>query len=99
MVVEAAPAITHAAVVEIMMPAAVRQAMAPKADTPPTLALGEISTRLGFNCTSAFLATLGFEATTVKAAKLFHESDFPTICKALIEHIAEVAEQFDAVPA
>lgn len=94
----AAAAITHAHVVQ-QMPATVRQAMAPKADTVPTLALGEISTRLGFNCTSAFLATLGFEATTVKAAKLFHEGDFPAICQALIAHIGEVSEQFDAVAA
>ena len=83
-----------------LMPATVRQAMAPKpAETPPTLALGEISTRLGFNCTSAFLATLGFEATTVKAAKLYHPDDFPAICQALIAHISEVSEQFDAVTA
>lgn len=63
-----------------------------KQDSVPTLALGTISDRLGFNVTSAFLATLGFEATTVKAAKLFHESDFPLICRALIEHIESVCE-------
>ena len=73
-------------------PAIVRQAMTPKPQTPPTMALGEISARLGFNCTSAFLASLGFEATTVKAAKLFHEEDFPAICRALIEHIESVCE-------
>ncbi len=66
---------------------------APKGREPtPTLALGAISERLGFNVTSAFLATLGFEATTVKAAKLFHDSDFPLICRALIEHIETVCE-------
>jgi hypothetical protein len=54
---------------------------------PPTLALGEISNRLGFNVTSAFLASLGFEAVAVKAAKLFHEHDFPLICAALVRHI------------
>lgn len=63
-----------------------------KQDSVPTLALGTISERLGFNVTSAFLATLGFEATTVKAAKLFHDSDFPLICRALIEHIESVCE-------
>ena len=63
-----------------------------KQDSVPSLALGAISERLGFNVTSAFLATLGFEATTVKAAKLFHESDFPLICRALIEHIESVCE-------
>lgn len=88
------PPVTHADVVQIMMPATVRQAMAPapKPQTPPTLELGEISTRLGFNCTSVFLASLGFEATTVKAAKLFHEEDFTAICRALIEHIESVCE-------
>ena len=56
------------------------------------MTLGTISERLGFNVTSAFLATLGFEATTVKAAKLFHEEDFPAICRALIEHIESICE-------
>jgi putative phage-type endonuclease len=90
MVAEAAPAVTHEVVAKIMMPPAVRQAMAPKADTAPTLTLGEISGRLGFNVTSAFLATLGFEATTVKAAKLFQAEDFDAIGKAIIEHIENV---------
>lgn len=63
-----------------------------KPTTPPSMTLGEISTRLGFNVTSVFLASLGFEATTVKAAKLFHEEDFPAICRALIEHIESVCE-------
>lgn len=94
MVTEVAPAVT-----QVMMPATVRQAMAPKPTSAPTLALGTISERLGFNCTSAFLATLGYEATTVKAAKLFQESDFPAICKAIKAHISEVQEQFEAVAA
>ena len=94
MVTEVAPAVT-----QVMMPATVRQAMAPKPTSAPTLALGTISERLGFNCTSAFLATLGYEATTVKAAKLFQESDFPAICKAIKAHISEVQEQFEPVAA
>ena len=102
MVVATIPAgttVTHAVIAEIMMPATVRQAMAPKPTSAPTLALGTISERLGFNCTSAFLATLGYEATTVKAAKLFQESDFPAICKAIKAHISEVQEQFEPVAA
>jgi len=96
MVVEAAPAapapeLTHTQVVQ-QMPATVRQAMAPKPVAAPTMSLGEISTRLGFNVTSAFLASLGFEATTVKAAKLFHSEDFTAIGKAIIEHIETVCE-------
>lgn len=92
-VVEAAPALTHAQVVQ-QMPATVRQAMAPAPtrSATPTMTLGEISTKLGFNVTSVFLASLGFEATTVKAAKLFHEEDFPSIGKAIIEHIEKVCE-------
>lgn len=93
----AAAAVTHAQVVQ-QMPATVRRAMAP-AETPPTLTLGEISTRLSFNVTSAFLATLGFEATTVKAAKLYHSDDFPAICEAIKTHISEVQDQFEPVAA
>lgn len=87
--------ITHEASVAVM-PASVRQAMAPKPDSAPTLTLGEISKRLsgeaetGLNVTSAFLSTLGFEATTVKAAKLYQESDFPAIGLAIIKHIEKV---------
>lgn len=94
--------VTHETVAAIMMPPAVRQAMAPaaqKPETAPTLALGVISERLGVNVTSAFLATLGFEATVVKAARLFHEQDFPAICEAIKAHISEVQEQFEAVAA
>jgi len=87
MVVEAAP-------IQVVqqMPAAVRQAMAPAPATAPTMTLGTISERLGFNCTSAFLAQLGFEDTTVRAAKLYHAEDFQAIGKAIIEHIESVCE-------
>lgn len=61
-----------------------------KAATPPTMSLGEISTKLGFNVTSVFLASLGFEAVTVKAAKLFQHEDFPLICAAIVQHINDV---------
>lgn len=98
-----APAnLTHAQVVE-QMPPAVRQAMAPKPaakpETPPSLALGTISERLGFNCTSAFLATLGYEAAPVKAARLYHEEDFIAICEAIKTHISEVQDHFEPVAA
>ncbi len=95
---DGAPTLTHTQVVQ-QMPVTVRQAMAPKPDTPPTMTLGEISTRLGFNVTSVFLATLGFEATTVKAEKLYHSDDFPSICEAIKSHISEVQEQFEPVTA
>ena len=98
MVVEAAPAITHEAAVAVM-PASVRQAMAPKPTTEPTLTLGTISNRLCFSVTSVFLASLGFEATTIKASKLFHEEDFPAICEAIKTHISEVQDQFEPATA
>lgn len=93
----AAPVVQTPAVVTVSAkPAQIVRGNVPaqsvKQDSVPSLALGAISERLGFNVTSAFLATLGFEATTVKAAKLFHESDFPLICRALIEHIESVCE-------
>jgi hypothetical protein len=70
----------------------VTEAMRERPTTPPALSLGQISERLGFNVTSVFLASLGFEATTVKAAKLFHEDDFPRICQALVRHINQVSQ-------
>ncbi|WP_219117122.1 hypothetical protein [Janthinobacterium sp. UMAB-56] len=58
---------------------------------PPTLRLGQISDRLGFAVTAVFLETLGFApAATDKAAKLYHEADFPGMCSALRRHIADV---------
>lgn len=95
---EPVAALTHEAAVAVM-PASVRQAMAPKPTSAPTLSLGEISTRLGFNVTSVFLASLGFEATTVKAAKLYHIEDFTAICEAIKAHISEVQEQFEPATA
>jgi len=60
-------------------------------EAPPSLKLGEISGRLGFTVTAEFMAKLGFApAATDKNSKLFHESDFPNICAALLRHIAEV---------
>lgn len=64
-------------------------------DAEPTLKLGEISSRMGFNLTAEFLHGLGFEPAKIdRASKLFHEADFPAICNALIDHIKEVSEQY-----
>lgn len=66
---------------------------------PATLKLGEICARLGITMTAAFVAdTLGIaHSATDKAAKLYRESDFPKICRALAAHaercaLAEPAE-------
>lgn len=62
----------------------------------PTLKLGEICERLGFTVTADFLASLGFEATVERNAKLYRESDWPAICEALIQHINTVSDQVTA---
>jgi predicted phage-related endonuclease len=95
----AAAAVPFEAVVAIM-PATVRKAMAPKPATPPSLRIGEIANRLGFGITESFLRTMEFPPAGKQGASvLYHEADFPAICQALIAHIAEVSEQFDAVAA
>lgn len=62
--------------------------------TPPSLSVGQIAKRLGFNLTGDFIKGLGFEAAAhVNNAKLYHESDFPAICRALIQHVEAVIEE------
>ncbi|MGV8869321.1 MAG: YqaJ viral recombinase family protein [Janthinobacterium svalbardensis] len=64
---------------------------ASKPSTPPTLRLGQIGERLGFALTADFVLSLGFApAATDKAAKLYHESSFPSMCAALNRHISAV---------
>ncbi|MDE1010936.1 MAG: YqaJ viral recombinase family protein [Paraburkholderia fungorum] len=55
----------------------------------PTLRLGQINERLApIALTADGLASLGFtHAATDKAAKLYHESDFESICAALMRHV------------
>lgn len=66
-----------------------------RAHTPPSLRLGQISERLGFNVTAAFLGTLGFEpAGRDKSAVLFHEHDFKAICAAILRHVSAVQAKF-----
>lgn len=91
----AAPAPAHSQVVQ-QMPASVRQAMAPKPTTPPGLRIGEIANRLGFGITESFLRHMDFvPAGKQGASVLYHETDFPLICQALITHISEVQEQYE----
>lgn len=64
---------------------------AAKPSTPPTLRLGQISDRLGFTVTASFMESLGFApAATDKAAKLYHEGDFKSMCAAICRHISAV---------
>ncbi len=60
---------------------------------PPSLRLGQITERLGFVVTADFMLTLGFApAATDKAAKLYHESSFPSMCNALLRHISNIRD-------
>ena len=62
-----------------------------RAHTPPTLRLGQISDRLGFTVTASFMESIGFApAATDKAAKLYHEGDFKSMCAAICRHISAV---------
>lgn len=63
----------------------------PDADEPATLRLGQINERLApISLSVAGLADLGItHSATDKAAKLYRESDFQRICRALIERIEQ----------
>ena len=86
-----APAIVAPLAIELVA----KQAPASR-NSAPTLKLGMISERLGFTLTEAFLHTLGFEfAALDRTSKLYHESDFPLICDALIAHIGTVENEYE----
>lgn len=60
-------------------------------DCGKTIKLGEICARIGVTVNAEFLASLGFAATVEKGAKLYPESQFPTICRKLSDHILKAA--------
>ncbi len=68
-----------------------RVPIAPKTDERITL--GQINALLApVSISAAGLAELGFQpVATVKAAKLYNESDFPAICRAIAQHLIEMA--------
>jgi putative phage-type endonuclease len=72
--------------------AAPAQATAPKADEAPTLKLGTINERLGFNVSADFLEGLGIHALKAGNSRLYRQSDWPRICDALMAHLADVRE-------
>lgn len=60
---------------------------------PPTLKLGAIADRLGFQLTANFLDSLGFKPAAADGrALLFQEQDFIRICNSLIRHIKSVSQ-------
>jgi len=105
----AAPAVPFEAVVA-MMPASVRQAMAP-ADSMPVntdedngerLTLTQINALLApIQLSATGLAELGFpHVATDKSAKLYRECDLVPMCRAIHKHASNVAaKRREAVPA
>lgn len=60
---------------------------------PPTLNMGTINTRLKLMLNSAFLTELGFPPPARSTnTMLWHEQDWPRICDALIQHVAEARD-------
>lgn len=61
----------------------------------PTLRLGQICERIApLSITADGLAALGFvHAGTDKAAKLYHESEFPAMCYAISNHVLSAINQ------
>lgn len=61
-------------------------------DNGARINLGGIKDRLGFTITADFLESLGFAPVDItKTAKLYRASDFPAICRALVNHIQAVS--------
>ena len=56
------------------------------------ITVGEISKRLGFIVTAAFLETMGFKPAAFKlTSKLYLESDYQSICNAICLHVQSSA--------
>lgn len=73
-------------------PESIANAMADRSpDAGNTIKLGEICARLGYTVGADFLASLGFIATTDRSAKLYRESDFPSICRCIADHTLALA--------
>ena len=74
------------------------KASAAAADSGAQIALGQLNARLSpISITAAGLADLGFEpCATAKAAKLYRESDFVAICRAIAGHAMKVAQPVHA---
>ncbi len=74
------------------------KASAAAADSGAQITLGQLNARLSpISITAAGLAELGFEpCATAKAAKLYRESDFVAICRAIADHAMKVAQPVHA---
>jgi hypothetical protein len=87
-----APALQPVAeVAQPVSPAPVQAVASSAPRSAPTLKLVAIHDRLGFTVTADFLRSLGFAPHAEGAAKLYHEEDFPLICRAIVQHVEAVA--------
>lgn len=75
-------------------PVAARVSPALPTDSGARLTLGQINERLSpVAVTVAGLAALGFEPVEqIKASRLYRESDFPSICAAIVRHVEAVVQ-------
>lgn len=90
---ERAAALAAEVVTRAATPAPARaSAPAPTADEAPTLKLGAIGERLGFDVSADFLAGLGFEATLKGGSKLYRASSWPAICAAIAAHVMKAGK-------
>jgi len=79
----------------VLSPAPVEAAPRRAPAGAPTLRLGQICERIApLSITADGLAVLGFvHSGTDKAAKLYHEADFPAICQAIANHVIAAANR------
>lgn len=72
-----------------------RPTAAAPTDELPTLRLGTICERLGFNVSAEFLRSIGHEpAGRERSSILYHEADFDRVCVAIISHIGTVRKSY-----
>lgn len=65
--------------------------------SPPTLKLGDVNARLQhFATNEAGLSALGFPATKVKGACLYHEADFGRMVDSMVAHLRSVQHELQA---
>ena len=91
----ATPAPTAAPIANVVPMPTKAPAPATAPTTAPTLRLGVINERIApLSIDAAGLAALGFpHVATEKAAKLYHEADFPRMVDKMLEHLVDARDQ------
>jgi putative phage-type endonuclease len=88
----AQPALTPAPQLQAIERAPAANEPAASAGGVPTLRIGDIAARLGFNLTAEQLRSLGIEpAARERGATLYHEHQFPALCAAVARRATEAA--------